>query len=219
MVMLPQTLEATIRKIGLKTKHNHSKIIYMSPQGRILNNQKARELAREPHLVLICGRYGGIDQRIINAYVDEEISIGDYILSGGELAALVLIDSVSRFVPGVLGHCESAENDSFSDGLLEHPHFTRPREFLSQKVPDILLSGNHQLIDHWKSQVSALVTMAKRPDLFWNYIKIENSKYAALKKPKKVSPLEELKKFWIHLSQEDKKTLGLDRLREEDFNV
>ena len=148
----------------------------MSPQGDVLTDEKARALAKEEHLVVICGRYGGIDQRIINAHVDEEISIGDYVLSGGELGALVVIDAVSRFIPGVLGHNESADKDSFSEGLLEHPNFTRPREYLKEEVPEVLLSGNHKVIGEWKAKVSALVTLVKRPDLFQAYLEKENEK-------------------------------------------
>lgn len=219
MVMLSETLESCLKKVLSLEKHNNSKIIYMSPQGKTLDDNKARELAKESHLVIICGRYGGIDQRIINTYVDEEISIGDYVLSGGELAALVVVDSAARFIPGVLGHKESADKDSFSEGLLEYPNFTRPREYLSEKVPNVLLSGNHKVIAEWKLKVSALVTLVKRPDLFIDYLEKENIKYQALKKRKTEAPLKELKKFWLSLSLEDKQVLGLDGLSEEDFNV
>jgi tRNA (guanine37-N1)-methyltransferase len=218
MLMLPETLDLSLNKVLHSVQHNISKVIYMSPQGQVLTDQKARELAKEKHLVIICGRYGGIDQRIINSYVDEEISIGDYILSGGELGALVVIDSLSRFIPGVLGHNESSEKDSFSEGLLEAPHFTRPREYLSQNVPEILLSGNHKIIEEWKVKVSALVTLVKRRDLFIEYIGQENIKYQALKRKKQEAPLQELKKFWMNLSFEDKNILGLAGLSEEDFN-
>lgn len=214
MIMLSEPLEKTIQKV----KHKNSKVIYMSPQGDVLTDEKARALAREEHLVVICGRYGGIDQRIINAHVDEEISIGDYVLSGGELGALVVIDAVSRFIPGVLGHNESADKDSFSEGLLEHPNFTRPREYADEEVPEVLLSGNHKLIAEWKTKVSALVTLVKRPDLFQAYLEKENEKYRSLKKKKTEAPLKELKKFWMNLSLKDRKILGLDELTEEDFN-
>ncbi len=218
MLMLPETLDLSLKNILHSAQPNISKVIYMSPQGRVLTDQKARELAKEEHLVIICGRYGGIDQRIINSYVDEEISIGDYILSGGELGALVVIDSLSRFIPGVLGHNESADKDTFSEGLLEAPQFTRPREYLSQNVPDILLSGNHKSIEEWKIKVSALVTLVKRRDLFLEYISQENIKYQAVKRKKQEAPLQELKKFWMNLSFEDKNILGLAGLSEEDFN-
>lgn len=214
MIMLPETLEKTI----LKVKHKNSKIVYLSPQGSVLTDVKARSLSEAEHLVMICGRYGGIDQRIINTYVDEEISIGDYVLSGGELGALVVIDALSRFIPGVLGHSESADRDSFSQGLLEHPNFTRPRGYLGQDVPEILLSGNHKLIADWKEKVSALVTLKKRPDLFKEYLEEERAKYRSLKKKKTAEPLKELFKFWQQISEQDRRVLGLHELSEEDFN-
>ncbi|HWU42274.1 MAG TPA: tRNA (guanosine(37)-N1)-methyltransferase TrmD, partial [Bdellovibrio sp.] len=205
MILLPETLEKTL----LKVKTKQSKVLYMSPQGEVLTDAKARSLAEEENLVIICGRYGGIDQRIINTYVDEEISIGDYVLSGGELGVLVVIDALSRFIPGVLGHSESADQDSFSEGLLEHPCFTKPRTYLDQDVPEVLLSGNHKLIAEWKKKVSALVTLVKRPDLFQIYLEKENEKYRSLKKKKTAEPLMELKKFWMNLEMPEKKVLGL----------
>lgn len=214
MIMLPETLEKTLTKL----KHNNSRVIYLSPQGQALSDEKARSFANEEHLIFICGRYGGIDQRIINSHVDEELSIGDYVLSGGELGALVVIDALSRFVPGVLGHEESADKDSFAEGLLEHPNFTRPRNYLGQEVPAVLLSGNHKVIEDWKRKVSALVTMKKRPDLFKEYIRAENEKYQAQKKKKTAPPLKELKEFFRSLSEQDRKVLGLENLREEDLN-
>jgi len=214
MIMLPETLEKTIQKV----QHKNSKVVYLSPQGKTLTDALARDLAGEEHLIFICGRYGGIDQRIINAHVDVEISIGDYVLSGGELGALVIIDSVARFIPGVLGHSESSEKDSFSEGLLEHPNFTRPRTFQEQSVPDVLLSGNHKAIVDWKTKVSALVTLKKRPDLFKKYLQDENTKYHAQKKKKTGPPLKELQIFFAGLSLSDRQALGLDDLHEEDLN-
>lgn len=214
MIMLPETLEKNLQKL----KHKNSRVIYLSPQGDVLTDRKARQLASEEHLVLICGRYGGIDQRIINHYVDEELSIGDYVLSGGELGALVVIDALSRFIPGVLGHVDSADKDSFSEGLLEHPNFTRPRQYLGEDVPEVLLSGNHKLIADWKEKVSALVTLKKRPDLFQEYLEVQREKYRALKKKKTAEPLKELLKFWQQLTPGDRKVLGLDELSEDDFN-
>ncbi len=214
MIMLAETLEKTI----LKVKHKNSKVIYLSPQGPVLTATKAQALSREEHLVFICGRYGGIDQRIINHYVDEELSIGDYVLSGGELAALVTIDALARFIPGVLGHSESAEQDSFSQGLLEHPNFTRPRDYLGQQVPEVLLSGHHQLIGDWKKSVSALVTLKKRPDLFKVFLKEEKIRIQDSKRKNKQSPLLELKSFWSSLSSRDRESLGLADLKEEDFH-
>lgn len=215
MIMLPETLEKTLASL----KHNTSKVVYLSPQGETLTDNKARALANTEHLILICGRYGGIDQRVINSYVDEEISIGDYVLSGGELGALVVIDAVARFIPGVLGHQDSANKDSFADGLLEEPHFTRPRQYLNQDVPEVLLSGNHKLIAEWKKKVAALVTLKKRPDLFTNYLDQERLVVRNLKKKKKTDPLKDLQDFFKNLSLADRKVLGLEDITEEDFNV
>ena len=141
------------------------KRIYMGPRGTTLTTAKARELAQEEHLVLLCGHYEGVDQRALDSCIDEEISIGDYILTGGELAAMVLTDCVSRFIPGVLGSGESAEEESFSDGLLEYPQYTRPRELNGMEVPEILLSGDHAKIKAWRRQESLRATKKFRPDL------------------------------------------------------
>ena len=143
----------------------HGKRIYMGPRGTTLTTAKARELAQEEELVLLCGHYEGVDQRALDACIDEEISIGDYILTGGELAAMVLTDCVSRFIPGVLGSGESAEEESFSDGLLEYPQYTRPRELNGMEVPDVLLSGDHAKIRAWRRQESLRATKRFRPDL------------------------------------------------------
>jgi tRNA (guanine37-N1)-methyltransferase len=161
MVMLPEVLEATLLKRPFKNDH----IVYLSPQGTRLNEKKVQDLKTHSEMTFICGRYGGIDQRIINEYVHEEISIGDYVLSGGELAALVIMDALVRKIPGSLGHVDSAEKDSFAGSGLEHPLFTRPQDWKGQKVPKVLLSGNHALIENWKQKVSKLVTLKKRPDL------------------------------------------------------
>lgn len=139
--------------------------IYMGPRGAALTTAKARELAKEEHLVLLCGHYEGVDQRALDACIDEEISIGDYILTGGELAAMVLTDCVARFIPGVLGSGESAEEESFSDGLLEYPQYTRPRELNGMEVPEVLLSGDHARIRSWRRQESLRATKRFRPDL------------------------------------------------------
>ncbi len=141
------------------------KTIYLSPQGVKLDHRKAAELASLDALICVCGRYEGVDERLIESEIDEEISIGDFVLSGGELAAMVLIDAVARLVPGVLGHSESAQQDSFVDGLLDCPHYTRPEEFMGKKVPDVLLSGNHQEISRWRLQQSLGRTWQRRPDL------------------------------------------------------
>ena len=139
--------------------------IYLGPRGRTLTTQLARELAAEERLVLLCGHYEGVDQRALDACIDEEISIGDYILTGGELAAMVLVDCVSRFVPGVLGSSESSEEESFSDGLLEYPQYTRPREIDGRSVPEVLLNGDHAKIRAWRRQEALRVTKRCRPDL------------------------------------------------------
>jgi len=142
-----------------------AKVIYMSPQGRPLDQQGVLELASRERMVIVAGRYEGIDERVVETLIDEEWSIGDYVLSGGELAALTLIDSVSRMVPGVLGHEDSAEEDSFASGLLDCPHYTRPEEIDGLKVPDVLLSGNHEAIRRWRLQQSLGRTWLRRPEL------------------------------------------------------
>ncbi len=140
-------------------------VVYLSPQGRPLTQKGARELAAYPHLVLIAGRYEGVDERFIAAEVDEEWSIGDYVLSGGELGAMVIIDAVTRLLPGALGHEDSAEQDSFSEGLLDTPHYTRPEVFEGEAVPAVLLSGDHQAIARWREKQSLGRTWLRRPDL------------------------------------------------------
>ena len=163
MVMLAQPIMDAMASV---TGEDFSgRRIYMGPRGTTLTTAKARELAREEHLVLLCGHYEGVDQRALDSCIDEEISIGDYILTGGELAAMVLTDAVSRFIPGVLGSGESAEEESFSDGLLEYPQYTRPRELNGMEVPEILLSGDHAKIKDWRRQESLRATKKFRPDL------------------------------------------------------
>lgn len=142
-----------------------AKVIYLSPQGRVLDQKGVQELAKSKKLILVAGRYEGIDERVVKAEIDEEWSIGDFVLSGGELAAMTLIDAVSRFVPGTLGHKDSAQEDSFADGLLDCPHYTRPEVFEGQKVPDVLLSGNHALIKRWRLKQQLGRTWLRRPDL------------------------------------------------------
>jgi len=142
-----------------------AKVIYLSPQGQTLSQQGATELAAGSNLVLVAGRYEGIDERLIRSHVDAEISIGDYVLSGGELAAMVLMDAVVRLLPGALGHAQSAQQDSFSEGLLDCPHYTRPEIHDGQKVPDVLLSGNHEKIRRWRLQQALGRTWQRRPDL------------------------------------------------------
>ena len=142
----------------------NTKVIFLSPQGNLLNQKKVQELSKEKHLILLCGHYEGIDQRVLDEIVDEEISIGDYVLTGGELPAMVLVDSVSRYVEGVLSK-DSTSEESFSNGYLEYSQYTRPEVFLGKKVPEILQSGNHQKIEEWRRNSSLKNTLLKRPDL------------------------------------------------------
>ena len=163
MVMLAQPImDAMKHAMG---DDFHGKRIYMGPRGTTLTTAKARQLAQEEELILLCGHYEGVDQRALDACIDEEISIGDYILTGGELAAMVLTDCVSRFIPGVLGSSESPEEESFSDGLLEYPQYTRPREIEGMEVPEVLLSGDHAKIRAWRRMESLKATKRFRPDL------------------------------------------------------
>ena len=145
-------------------KEPNVKVIYMSPQGKTLNQQMVQDLAKEENIILLCGHYEGIDQRVIDEIVDEEISIGDYVLTGGELPAMVLIDSVSRYVEGVLKE-DSIQEESFTNGLLEYPQYTRPEIFLGKRVPEVLLSGHHENIKEWRRNQSIINTYLKRPDL------------------------------------------------------
>jgi len=143
----------------------NSHVVYLSPQGRPLDQQGVQELARHEHLVLIAGRYEGVDERLIETEVDEEWSIGDYVLSGGELAAMVVIDAVTRLLPGALGHEDSAQQDSFSDGLLDCPHYTRPEQFENMPVPGVLMSGDHAAIARWRRKQALGRTWLRRPEL------------------------------------------------------
>ena len=163
MVMKVEPLAACIdhAKVGSPK----ARVILTTPRGRSFNHAVAEELAREEALIIICGRYEGVDERVRELFVDDEISIGDFVLTGGEMAAMVIVDAVSRFVPGVLGSDESAVNDSFADGLLEYPQYTRPAEFRGLGVPSVLLSGNHQEIAKWRRRQSLGRTAASRPDL------------------------------------------------------
>ena len=163
MVIKPEPVYAAYQSI-VKDLDYKPKVIYMSPQGKVLTQQIARNLSKENHLILLCGHYEGIDQRVLDEIVDEEISIGDYVLTGGELPAMVLIDSVSRNVGGVI-KAESVEDESFSEGYLEYPQYTRPEEFMGRRVPDVLLSGHHANIEKWRREQSIEITKRKRPDL------------------------------------------------------
>lgn len=167
MVMLAQPIVDAIRDVqgGRKVKR-----IYLSPRGETLTQKKAEQLAREDELILLCGHYEGVDQRALDLCIDEEISIGDYVLTGGELGAMVLVDCVARLVPGVLGCEESAQTESFSSGLLEYPQYTRPREFEGLTVPEPLLNGNHAHIVDWQLSESLYITLRRRPEMAKAYL-------------------------------------------------
>ncbi|WP_196138533.1 tRNA (guanosine(37)-N1)-methyltransferase TrmD [Aliikangiella sp. G2MR2-5] len=162
MLMKVEPLE---KAIGAVKANQPGLVVYLSPQGEKLNHQLVEKLSETPHLILLAGRYEGIDERLLKREVDLEVSLGDFVLSGGELAAMTVIDSVTRMVPGVLGHSSSAEEDSFVDGLLDHPHYTRPEVYCGEKVPEVLLSGDHQRIEDWRLQQRLGRTWLKRPDL------------------------------------------------------
>ena len=160
MVMQPDVVYDAYKSV----KDEKAKVIYMSPQGKKLDQKKVEELSKQEHLILLCGHYEGLDQRVLDKIVDEEISIGDYVLTGGEIPAMVLIDAVSRYVEGVLKD-DSTKEESFSQGLLEYPQYTRPEIFEGQQVPEVLLSGHHKNIDKWRRKQSLKITLNKRPDL------------------------------------------------------
>ncbi|MBE7034373.1 MAG: tRNA (guanosine(37)-N1)-methyltransferase TrmD [Ruminococcaceae bacterium] len=162
MVMQPQPIYDAYKSVAGENKPH---VIYMSPQGATLTQNKAKELAKYEHLVILCGHYEGVDERILEEIVDEEISIGDYVLTGGELPAMVVIDCVSRMIEGVLDSEETASVESHYNGLLEYPQYTRPPEFMGREVPEILLSGHHANIEKWRREQSILRTAKKRPDL------------------------------------------------------
>ncbi|WGO84906.1 tRNA (guanosine(37)-N1)-methyltransferase TrmD [Arsenophonus apicola] len=164
MLMMVQPLRDAIHAAKSEIGED-AKVIYLSPQGRKLNQQGVCQLTANKKLILVCGRYEGIDERIIETEIDEEWSIGDYVLSGGELPAMVMIDSISRFIPGVLGHHASAEEDSFMTGLLDCPHYTRPEVLEGMEVPSVLLSGNHAEIERWRRKQSLGRTWLRRPEL------------------------------------------------------
>lgn len=166
MVLKPEPIFRAFEAMKADYPGEHFLTVLLSPQGRVLNQQRVERLSEEKRrIVLLCGHYEAVDERVIDALVDEELSIGDYVLTGGELAALVVIDAVARLLPGVLGDEESAYRDSFGDGLLDHPHYTRPAEFRGMNVPEVLLSGNHAEIDKWRRREALRATLRKRPDL------------------------------------------------------
>ncbi|TCO79017.1 tRNA (guanosine(37)-N1)-methyltransferase TrmD [Marinisporobacter balticus] len=166
MVMTPQPIFSALEAVNAKD----CKVIHMSPKGKTFNQDMAKVLAKEEKLIFLCGHYEGIDQRVIDYWVTDEISIGDYVLTGGELPAMVVIDAISRLIPGVLGQDESFIDESFYAGLLEYPQYTRPSEFENLKVPDVLLSGNHKKIADWRKLESLKITKEHREDLFKKYM-------------------------------------------------
>jgi tRNA (guanine37-N1)-methyltransferase len=165
MVLKPQPIFDAVAALKEKVETEKTRVILLCPQGERYDQRKAEQLAKEEHLIFICGHYEGYDERIREHIVTEEISIGDYVLTGGELGAMVVIDSIVRLLPEVLGNEESHIKDSFSTGLLEHPHYTRPADFRGMEVPDVLLSGNHKLIEEWRNKEMLRRTLLRRPDL------------------------------------------------------
>jgi len=161
MVLKPEPLFEAVEQLADAATH----VVLLSPAGRLFNQQLARDWAQLPHLLLVCGSYEGFDERVCERLADDEVSIGDYVLTNGALPAMVVIDAVTRLIPGVLGSEESAQEESFSHGLLEYPHYTRPAEFRGMKVPEVLLSGNHAAIAAWRAEQARLRTAARRPDL------------------------------------------------------
>jgi len=164
MVLMPQPVSKAIREARSPKSH----VVYLSPQGSLLNAAKSRQLASYEHLILLCGHYEGVDERVLSTEVDEEISIGDYVLTNGCLPAIVLVDALVRFVPEVLGHESAASEDSFEGGIFDCPHYTRPEIFEGQSVPEVLLSGNHKKIEEWRYQQGLQKTRRVRPDLIGN---------------------------------------------------
>lgn len=171
MLMKPDVVDRAYNSV----KSENAKVIYLTPQGKTLNQKIVKDLSKQEHLILLCGHYEGIDQRVLDKIVDEEISIGDYVLTGGELPAMVLIDSVSRYVEGVLAD-ESTEEESFSNGLLEYPQYTRPEVFDNVRVPDVLISGHHENIRKWRRERSLENTFKKRPEMLENIELTEKEK-------------------------------------------
>ena len=165
MLMKPEPLFEAVKSIPVD---DSTKIVLLSPQGELLTQDMARRLSLRDHLILICGHYKGVDERVRQALITDEISIGDYILSGGEIPALVFIDAVSRLIPGVLGNYESAQDDSFTEGILDCPHYTRPAEYQDMRVPEVLLSGDHERIRKWQRQQAIMRTFHRRPELLEN---------------------------------------------------
>ncbi len=208
MIYLAQPIGDAIGEC--RTRKPEARVVYLSPKGVRLNDQKVQELAAQPNWILLCGRYGGVDQRIIEKHVDLEISIGDYVLSGGELAACVFVDALVRQWPGVLGHSQSAHQESFRNGWLEAPLFTRPREIWEMAVPEVLLSGHHRKMSDWNLKVSQLLTFVQRRDLF-------DDKIRSLNSDERTKFLDQLFSFAEDLSEQDRAVLGLKSLVAQDL--
>lgn len=193
MVMQIQPIEKALKSLDL---NEGTPVIYLTPKGKIFNQAMAKDFAKEEQIVFLCGHYEGVDQRVIDRYVTHEVSIGDYVLTGGELPAMVMIDAIARLLDDVLGDQESYEDESFYNGLLEYPHYTRPAEYDGMEVPEVLLSGNHKKIDEWRLLESLRITFERRPELIKKYFdqaKLSNRKrrklldfLAVLKKNKKL---------------------------------
>ena len=169
MIMMPEPLTGALRSVGAEGK----RVLYMSPRGKVMDEQMIRDFSEEEELVIVCGHYEGVDQRVIDAFSMEEVSIGDYIMTGGEIPAMALIDSVSRLLPGVLASEEAAYGESVYSGLLEYPQYTKPREYERQSVPEVLVSGDHERIRLWNFEQSLRLTKERRPDLFDAYVRDE----------------------------------------------
>lgn len=187
MVMKPEPIFRAVDYLTERDGRQPQNIILLCPQGRKFNQEIANELAQKSHLVLICGHYEGIDERVRQGLITDQISIGDFILTGGELAAMVIVDAVARLVPGVLGEEQSAHDETFSHGLLEYPQYTRPREFRGLKVPDILLSGDHGKIERWRRQQALKRTIAWRPDLL-DKLNLTEDDYRLLQEDIRIDP-------------------------------
>ncbi len=205
MLLQADVLQKSIQKVREENPGTYT--IFLSPQGQPLSDYKIQNLLKHKSLTLVSARYAGIDQRLINSEIDEEISIGDYVLNGGELPALVLIEALTRQIPGALGHAQSAIKDSFFEGLLEAPAFTRPREWQGQVVPEVLLSGNHQLISEWQIKMSWLVTKEKRPDLFLQAIQKQSPQV-----------LKKIKDFDQNMDSQERKLCGLKSYSEVSWS-
>ena len=185
LMMAPPIYDCYEHICGTHSSEFNRRVIYMSPRGTVFNQKKAEELSKYDNLIIICGHYEGIDQRIIDEIVDEEISIGDYVVTGGEIPACIVIDAVSRLKEGVLASSECYENESVASGILEYPQYTKPREFMGREVPEILISGDHKKIERWRLEEAVRVTRERRPELLLLHPEIEESLKPKKKKTKR----------------------------------